>query len=102
MGTCSDNSIFAILNSVPVFGTNIRRDLLAMHSNPEGKPEGEDRKFVPSGKEMQIVPVGRSKGVGAVFGWRVPSWVVWLVKGRDYMMGRARVNVDGSQWAKES
>jgi hypothetical protein len=22
-----------------------------------------------------------------LMGWRVPSWLVWMVKGRDYMLG---------------
>lgn len=84
VGTYSDNGIFAILNSVPVLGANLKRDLLAMHADPAGKPQGEDRLYTQATKEMQIVPVGPSKGVGAIFGWRVPSIFVWLIKGRDY------------------
>lgn len=102
VGTYSDNGIFAILNSVPVFGTNIKRDLLAVHSDPEAKPQDKDREYVPYTKEMQIVPVGRSKGVGAVFGWRVPSFLVWLIKGRDYRISKAQDTVDGGNWVKES
>lgn len=102
VGTASDNGVLAILKGVPVFGTNVRRDLLAMHNDDNAKPEGKDREYVPDTRETQIVPVGRSKGVGAVFGWRVPSWLVWLIKGRDYMVDRGRGNVDGSAWAKES
>jgi hypothetical protein len=36
--------------------------------------------------ETQLVPIGRSKGVGALMGWEVPSWVVWAIKGRDYWL----------------
>jgi hypothetical protein len=53
--------------------TNLKRDLLAAHTNPEAKPEGQDRMYTRNEKEMQIVPVGPSKGVGAILGWRVPS-----------------------------
>lgn len=102
VGTYSDKGIFAILNGVPVFGTNIRRDLLAMHTDPAGKAQDKDREYVPNLKEMQLVPVGQSKGVGALFGWRVPTFLVWLIKGRDYMISRAGGNIDGSAWAKES
>lgn len=101
VGTASDNGILTILNSVPVFGTNIKRDLLAMHTDPDAKPEGPDREFVLQTKEMQIVPVGRSKGVGAVFGYKVPSWFVWVIKGRDFMIGKGFSNVAGSDWGKE-
>lgn len=102
VGSYSNNGIFAILSAVPVFGTNIKRDLLAMHANPKGRPRDNDRLYAPQTKEMQIVPVGRSKGVGAVFGWRVPSLFVWLIKGRDFMVPKAKSNVDGSSWTKES
>lgn len=102
VGTYSDNGIMPILSGVPVFGTNIKRDLLAAHTDPKGKPQDKDREYVANTKETQIVPVGRSKGVGAVFGWRLPSWAVWLIKGRDYMVGKGKSNVDGSAWAKES
>lgn len=102
VGSYSNNGILAILDGVPVFGTNIKRDLLAMHSDPTAKPQDKDREYVAQTKELQIVPVGRSKGVGAVFGWRVPSWFVWLIKGRDYMVSKAASNIDGSAWAKEA
>ena len=79
---------------------NLQRDLLAAHSNAQAKPEGEDKKYVKTEKEMQIVPVGPSKGVGAILGWRIPSWVVWLLKGRDYMIPKGPYSIDGSNWKK--
>lgn len=82
--------------------TNLKRDLLAAHKDPNGKPEGPDRTYTRMDKEMQIVPVGPSKGVGAVFGWRVPSIFVWLLKGRDYMIPKGPASISGSQWNKES
>ena len=74
------------MQGLPVLETNLRRDLLAAHTNPSAKPEGQDRMYTKYQKEMQIVPVGPSKGVGAILGWRVPSILVWLIKGRDYMV----------------
>lgn len=101
IGSYSSDSIFDILEGVPVMETNLKRDLLASHANPDTKPTGKDREFKKTETEMQIVPVGRAKGVGAVFGWRVPSWLVWLIKGRDYMVPKGSTKIDGSEWAKE-
>ncbi|KAL8899587.1 MAG: hypothetical protein Q9207_006123 [Kuettlingeria erythrocarpa] len=50
--------------------------------------------------ETQLVPIGPKGGVGAIFGWRVPSVVVWLIKSRDYMIGMAPGVVSGDKFAK--
>ena len=100
IGTYSNDSIPDILDGMPIVQTNLKRDLLAAHQNGDAKAEGNDRLFV-KGAVTQIVPVGRSKGVGTVFGWRVPSFFVWLIKGRDYMISKAPSKIDGSEWPKE-
>ncbi|KAK3713762.1 hypothetical protein LTR37_008248 [Vermiconidia calcicola] len=102
IGTYSNDGIMEIINGVPVMETNLKRDLLAAHSDPNGEPEGEDRLYVREEREMQIVPVGRSRGVGAVFGWRVPSILVWLIKGRDFMTSKAHEYVSGEAVKKEA
>ena len=92
-----------LYDAVPVVMTNIKADLVAASSGAEkGEQKVQDRIFEPNTKETQLVPVGRSKGVGAVFGWRLPSIMVWMIKGRDYMMPQAMVNLSGSKWEKES
>ena len=101
IGTHGSDGIMDILEGVPVMETNLKRDLLAAHVNPDAKPTGKDREFVKNEKETQLVPVGRSKGVGAIFGWRLPSFFVWLIKGRDYMISNGQQKIDGSEWAKE-
>ena len=102
VGTYSSDGIFDIINGLPVMETNLKRDLLASHSNPDAKASGKDREFKKIEKETQIVPIGPDKGVGAVFGWRVPSFFVWMLKGRDFMSGDGYKRVDGQAWAKES
>lgn len=49
------------------------------------------------------MPIGRSKGVGAVFGWKVPSFLVWLIKGRNFMISESAVRdkLMGKDWEKE-
>jgi len=98
-GSYTRGGVMDIYDAVPVLLTNVKRDLLA----PEGEaPKGSDRPYKANMKETQIVPVGRSKGVGAIFGWKVPSIFVWLIKGRDYFASMTPPIVDGSKWNKES
>jgi NADH dehydrogenase FAD-containing subunit len=98
-GSYTCGGVMDIYDAVPVLLTNVKRDLLS----PDGKPTGgQDRPYNPNLKETQLVPVGRSKGVGAVFGWKLPSFMVWLIKGRDYFTSMTPQIVDGRKWAKES
>lgn len=84
---------------VPVLASNMQRDILAAHDGLE--VQGKDRIYVPELRELQLVPVGRQGGVGAIWGWRVPSWAVWLIKARDFMVGAGREKVFGEKEGKE-
>lgn len=59
----------------------------------------QDQEYVQRIKEDCIVcPVTRFGGVGSWMGTRLPSWVVYLFKGRRYRMGEkgvAKVVVQG-------
>ncbi|KAH7067793.1 hypothetical protein FB567DRAFT_541712 [Paraphoma chrysanthemicola] len=88
IGSYSRNNVWDILQAFPVLAVNMKRDLLAYNpALPDEKPKGKDRVYTIDPREGMIVPFGTSGGVGAVMGWRFPSWVVWLLKGRDYMLG---------------
>jgi NADH dehydrogenase FAD-containing subunit len=119
VGANSRWGILDIFNVVPVAGTNMKRDLLhyASLSSSNGsasdsndvdtkldtsKPPGKDMPYKPNTKETQLVPIGRSMGVGAVFGWKLPGFLVWAIKGRDYMLGFAGDIYTGSKWKKET
>ena len=92
-------AVHAILSAVPVLCANVRRDLLIA----EGIiPDGDDRVFVEDTRETQLVPIGRGWGVGAAMGWQLPSFLVWLIKGRDYWLWTTGGLWSGSQWVKES
>jgi NADH dehydrogenase FAD-containing subunit len=100
IGDCSDAyrpAIHNILASVPILGENIKRDLL-VHAGMKSSSEGEDRMFKEDKRETQLIPIGQSKGVGVMMGWRVPSWVVWLVKGRDYWVWTTGRMLSGRMW----
>ncbi|KAF2798583.1 FAD/NAD(P)-binding domain-containing protein [Melanomma pulvis-pyrius CBS 109.77] len=84
----SNHTAIQITASLPTLLVNLKRDLFAFNpAFPGEKPKGKDREFKPSTKEMLTVPIGSAGGVGAIFGWRVPNWFVWMVKARDYLTG---------------
>ncbi|KAJ4294048.1 hypothetical protein N0V90_007737 [Kalmusia sp. IMI 367209] len=103
ISSASRNTILDIIDGLPVVVTNLKRDLLAYNaSQPEHAAPGRDRVFVPNMKEMMVVPIGTKGGVGAIMGWRVPSWVAWLIKGRDYLLGMSFAKTtSGASVAKE-
>jgi NADH dehydrogenase FAD-containing subunit len=94
-------AIHSILSAIPVLGANIKRDLL-LASGKEGTSVSEDRVFKEDTRETQMVPIGKSKGVGAAMGYQMPSFMVWLIKGRDYWLWTTGNLWSGKQWAKES
>lgn len=94
-------AVHLILNAIPVLCANIKRDLL-LDSGKEKSSVGEDRVFKEDTRETQMVPIGKSKGVGAAMGYQLPSFMVWLIKGRDYWLWTTGGLWSGKQWAKES
>ncbi|KAG0313888.1 hypothetical protein BGZ99_008516 [Dissophora globulifera] len=93
-------AVHLILSAIPVLCANIKRDLL-LASGKEESSVGEDRIFKEDTRETQMVPIGKSKGVGAAMGYRLPSFLVWLIKGRDYWLWTTGDLWSGKQWSKE-
>ncbi|KAF3767115.1 FAD/NAD(P)-binding domain-containing protein [Cryphonectria parasitica EP155] len=92
-------AVHTILAAVPVLCSNMQRDLLRAAGQAVG---GQDRVYREDKRETQLVPIGRTKGVGAAMGWQVPSFLVWLIKGRDYWLWTTGDLWSGKQWSKES
>jgi NADH dehydrogenase FAD-containing subunit len=100
VGDCSNAyhpAIHNILDSIPVLGENIKRDLSISYGG-SGSGEGGDKCFKEDTRDTQLVPIGRIKGVGVIMGWKVPSWVVWVVKGRDYWVWTTGRVWSGRMW----
>lgn len=95
-------AVHNILSQIPVLSANIKRDLLSDAGITGAAVPGEDRVFKEDTKETQLVPIGQSKGVGAFSGFAVPSFLVWLIKGRDYWLWTTGNLWNGKQWSKES
>lgn len=104
----SRNNAMDIMDGMPVLVTNLKRDLFAYDANhPKRAVPGKDRIFTPNTTETLLVPIGTATGVGAILGYRVPGFLIWLIKGRDYLismslMGTATGSgVNEVKWTKE-
>lgn len=94
-------AVHNVLAAIPILCANIKRDLLLAAGQPHASV-GEDRLFYEDTRETQMVPIGKSKGVGAAMGYQLPSFLVWLIKGRDYWLWTTGSLWSGKNWAKES
>lgn len=55
-------------------------------SEENGPSENRDSIFKEDLSETQLVPTGKSKGVGAAMGYALPCFMAWLIKGKDYWL----------------
>jgi NADH dehydrogenase FAD-containing subunit len=94
-------AIHLILSAIPILCANIKLDLLLASGKEKGSVGG-DRVFKEDTRETQMVAIGKKMGVGAAMGYQLPSFLVWLIKGRDYWMWTTGDLWSGKQWAKES
>ncbi|KAH7398720.1 hypothetical protein DE146DRAFT_655392 [Phaeosphaeria sp. MPI-PUGE-AT-0046c] len=100
VGSYTRGGVMGLADAVPTAMTNLRTDLVARLT---GNAPGGDRHYTDNLKEQQIVPIGTQKGVGAFNGNKVPSVMVWAIKGRDYLVSQlAEGTVRGDQWKKDS
>jgi NADH dehydrogenase FAD-containing subunit len=98
-GSYTRGGIMDMYDAVPAAMTNLKNDLLA---HLTGETHKGDRHYTANLKEQQICPIGTQKGVGAFNGFRVPSQMVWMIKGRDYMISQlAEGTLRGDQFKKE-
>ncbi len=79
--------IIHIQTAVPTTAGNIIAEL-------GGKGMGKVFKPMTT-KETQLVPVGPNGGVGAAFGWWVPSFAVKMIKSKNFMFPKAEQTVMG-------
>lgn len=99
VGSYTRGGVMDLADAIPVAMTNLKNDLIAHLS---GTASPGDRHYAPNHKESQIVPIGTQKGVGAFGGYRLPSQMVWMMKGRDYLIGMAlEPTLKGDNFKKE-
>jgi NADH dehydrogenase FAD-containing subunit len=104
VGDCashSKNSIQDVYDSLPILLHNLQNDLITYEYQTEHPYGGqgaelrlqklEDWAYMQNPTDSQLMPISRFGGVGILFGMKLPSIMVWLMKGRDYRIGRAKL-----------
>lgn len=69
-------------------------------SLPSPNNEKKQKLYKQATSETQVVPIGPKGGVGVVFGWKVPSLMVWAVKSRTYFVEMVEPLVKGTGMVK--
>jgi hypothetical protein len=102
IGDCASYSLKYVLDayiSVPFLMANLEKDLWAWElrdANPYGgseeeiKARGDAILERPDKIDSQLCPITRRGGVGILCGMVLPSIMVYLAKGRDYGVGKAK------------
>jgi NADH dehydrogenase FAD-containing subunit len=101
IGDCaaySHNCIQDVYAAVPTLMRNLLNDLLAHEyrlaspygGNQDKIDELQDLRFQRKDSEMVLCPISRSGGVGTWKGRAVPKFLVHLLKGHDYRLGRSK------------
>ncbi|KAG6366094.1 hypothetical protein INS49_000270 [Diaporthe citri] len=95
-------AIHNILSAVPTLCASIKSDLLLQGGHRKDLSSGAGHAFKEDMRETQLVPIGRGKGVGAAVGFQLPSFLIWLLKGRDYWLWTTENLWNGKKWNRES
>ncbi|OAL37810.1 hypothetical protein AYO20_02987 [Fonsecaea nubica] len=86
----ADGSILDVKFAAPALLESIKTDL-------QGKGGPRTNKIYKKiTSDMQFVPIGSQGGVGVVFGWKLPSFLVKMAKAKDFMIGQAVKTVEGT------
>ncbi|KAE9381187.1 FAD/NAD(P)-binding domain-containing protein [Stipitochalara longipes BDJ] len=91
-----DGGIISTGNGIAPVCTSIGIDI----AKAAGKEIPFKQKFYKGMGETQFVPTGPSGGVGQIFGWWIPSWMVWLIKSRTFFVSMAKGAVEGANVIK--
>ncbi|KAJ4416987.1 hypothetical protein N0V82_006436 [Gnomoniopsis sp. IMI 355080] len=57
----------------------------------------KQKEFKPM-KDTVLVPIGTQGGVGQLFGWQAPSWLVKMAKGKSYLIEMIDPMISGEKW----
>jgi apoptosis-inducing factor 2 len=101
VGDCcsyAKNTILDVFQSIPTLMHNMRNDLWEWElkvQHPFGGGEEkiealQDAVYEQDPTMTQMCPITRWGGVGVMFDYRLPSFLVWMFKGRDYNFDKAK------------
>jgi NADH dehydrogenase FAD-containing subunit len=99
VGSYTRGGLIDLIEAVPAAMTNMKRDLLAAHSNPEARPSGPDKQYKTIAEETQLIPVGQTRGLGAFSGFKLPYFMTYHFKVKDYF-NCGHEFASGSRWIK--
>jgi NADH dehydrogenase FAD-containing subunit len=104
IGDCasySKNYTLDVYEAVPVLMRNLANDLLAHEYRLQSSAnlispteltkkieKLREARYVQNPTDSQLMPISRSGGVGVTLDMRLPSWLVHVIKGRDYKLGQ--------------
>lgn len=91
----SSGGILDIMSAIPPLAAVVEHDLT-------GGKAGAQPTYTGQSAQSMLVPVGRKKTVGVLFGWRVPSLMGYMVKGKTFMVDQAGATVNGEKWRKKT
>jgi NADPH-dependent 2,4-dienoyl-CoA reductase/sulfur reductase-like enzyme len=99
VGSYTRGGLIDLIEAVPAAMTNMKRDLLAAHSDLEAKPTGPDKEYKTIAEETQLIPVGQTRGLGAFSGFKLPYFMTYHFKVKDYF-DCGHEFASGSRWVK--
>jgi NADH dehydrogenase FAD-containing subunit len=91
-----NGGVINMYTSLPVLGANLAHDLF--EDAKVGKFSERKYAFKPHG--THVVPIGPKTGVGAVYGFGLPGFVVAFAKGKDYLGGNISEFSEGKKFTK--
>lgn len=102
IGSCvatNRKTLIDVFNSVPVLLHNLKNDLIAWEIKNQYSYRGckdsiqamRDIRLGRQFKTTQLCPISKRGGVGMIKGRKIPSLMVWLLKGRDYNLRAAHM-----------
>ena len=100
-----NDAIAPLCSSILVDLTSSRHEAAARSTGlmsyifPAKYVQPKQRYFKPT-LDTQLVPIGPKGGVGQLFGVRIPSFMVWGIKGRTFMVEKADGYLTGSAYMK--
>jgi apoptosis-inducing factor 2 len=104
----SKRNVLGANYAVPPLGYSIYADLSAAAVKKGGAKAMaavavvplKEKKYKHIESDVMFVPIGPKGGVGVVFGWRIPSFLVWLVKSRTYFLEKSPGLANGEEFVK--
>jgi NADH dehydrogenase FAD-containing subunit len=99
VGSYTRGGLIDLIEAVPAAMTNLKRDLIAAHTDPEARPISPDKQYKTIAEETQLIPVGQSRGLGAFSGFKLPYFMTYHFKVKDYF-DCGHEFASGSRWIK--